>query len=90
MRFTAQPGAETRGIVYARLNIGDLRRLDAYEGCDYQRVRVVVRLQDGRELSAWTYLTRPAARRTLSSDAWSLEVFTQNELKAYLARLDKG
>lgn len=52
--------------------------LDAYEGivpgreCEYERVERTIRLEDGRELTAWVYLYRApvSGRRLIESGRW--------------------
>ncbi len=60
---------------------GSFRWLDAYEGivpgreteCDYARVERFLRLEDGRELTAWVYVYRApvSAARLIESGRWS-------------------
>ena len=74
-----------RGVVYRDLATEDIARLDRFEGEEYRRIKVTVRLADGSELTCQTYLFRPEYRHRLSDREWSFEDFVSHGLAAFLA-----
>ncbi len=80
-------GATVSGVVYTRLSRALLARLDRYEGDEYVRQRVRVRLADGAQCAAWVYLCRKAQRARLSTETWDHQAFVRNRLGGYLRRL---
>lgn len=68
-----QSGATVDGILYFDVDAADVARLDAFEGVDYRRVAVQLRLVDGSELAAQTYLYNIPQR--LLNLAWQAENF---------------
>lgn len=71
-------GSRITGILWKNLSTHAMGRLDAFEGEEYERQAVIVRLQDGACLPAQIYRWRdPAA--LLPSD-WSREDFEQRHL----------
>ncbi len=75
----------TEGMVYAGLGAAPLARLDRYEGDEYRRERVQVRLHGGRVIEAWTYVMRSTDR--LSAEPWDRAQFGRRELAAWLRRI---
>ncbi len=51
-----EPGAETEGVVYARLDDDTMAALDRFEGDMYTRERVAVRLPSGQQKQVDTYV----------------------------------
>ncbi len=84
--IVAQPHASIDGIVYIDLDHATLRRLDAFEGALYQRIRVRVETAGGTPVTAATYIVKPSFRRRLTSTPWSQEEFERRDLYAFLAR----
>jgi gamma-glutamylcyclotransferase (GGCT)/AIG2-like uncharacterized protein YtfP len=70
-----EQGAAVPGVVYFDLPDGAWARLDAFEGEMYQRTRVTVALDDGRELRAHAYVFRPAYATRLGTGDWDFETF---------------
>lgn len=68
-------GSQVRGVLYLDLAPSAWPRLDAFEGEEYVRRQVQVRLQDGSEESAWTYVFRPCYASRLADGAWDFERF---------------
>ncbi|BAN68974.1 gamma-glutamylcyclotransferase family protein [endosymbiont of unidentified scaly snail isolate Monju] len=66
------PGGRVAGLLYRGITPAMWRRLDAYEGAPYQRVRVWVRLSDGQCRAAWAYRWRPRYGSALAHGAWQL------------------
>lgn len=69
------------GVLWRNLGEQAMRRLDAFEGDEYERVEVIVRLPDGECVPAQVYRwLDPAA--ILPSD-WSREAFEQRHLQDF-------
>lgn len=68
-----QNGATVDGVLYFDVDAADVARLDAFEGIDYRRSSVQVRLADGSEIAAQTYLYKVPQR--LLNAAWQAEEF---------------
>jgi len=82
--LVAEAGALVEGVVLETLQRGDWRRLDAFEGETYQRVRVIVETADGERLAACTYLLAPSWRARLWRRPWSPAGFRRHHLATYL------
>jgi gamma-glutamylcyclotransferase (GGCT)/AIG2-like uncharacterized protein YtfP len=75
--------AEVGGVVYFNVNPADLEALDAFEGEDYCRAEIMLRLPDGGLLQAQTYLYLPTEK--LSGASWEPESFQmQRFLETYV------
>lgn len=70
-----------RGTYVSGLTDGDIFRLDAFEGDEYERIKVKVRLVEdgGKEVEALTYLYT-AGEAWLEKKEWSYEEFRQDKL----------
>lgn len=68
-------GAQVQGVLYSRLDASAFRRLDAFEGEQYQRETVEVTLLDGRRLKADTYVIKPEHAARLLPFDWDFEAF---------------
>lgn len=66
-------GEAVSGVVVEGLGEGDARRLDAFEGCDYTRCEMPVRLARGKCVAAGVCMPRPSV--AASSLPWSPEVW---------------
>ncbi len=80
-------GRQVSGVLYTRLDREIVTRLDRYEGDEYRKLRVRVRLADGRLRPAWVYLCRHPLRHRLSRESWDYQLFVDKELDDYLRRL---
>lgn len=83
-------GEAVPGVLYAKVDDKSLRVLDAFEGEEYERNKVVVRLDSGEEVEAFAYCIRPQFRSHLSAEPWDFAHFMQTELQAFLARFVHG
>lgn len=87
---TAYPGIvrETGALVHGRLyrDVGGdaFERLDAFEGEQYARLTVRVRLAHGREVRAEVYVFRDAFAHLLSPGDWDFDAFLENGKQAFL------
>lgn len=62
--------ASTSGLLYLGLDPPALRRLDRFEGAQYRRVAVQVRLAAEELRNAHTYVLRPGQSSRLCARAW--------------------
>lgn len=67
--------AVVAGRLYLDVDEAPLARLDAFEGAEYERVTVTVRLADGRREAAFCYLFRAAFAGRLFPGDWNPVAF---------------
>lgn len=79
-------GASVPGIVYRDLDATALVRLDAFEGPDYLRTLVTLRLADGANLSAWAYVYRAELADRLLPGDWDFAHFERESKARFEAR----
>ena len=72
------------GILYLDIDNEALKRLDYFEGKEYQRVVVQPALESGKKVEAFTYLLSPAHAALLTNQPWNLKKFKDSELDQYL------
>ncbi|NMG28457.1 gamma-glutamylcyclotransferase family protein [Aromatoleum evansii] len=82
------PAAEAcvAGVLYLDLPASAWLRLDRFEGEEYERRRVVVRLPDGRTETAWTYVFRPKYAARLVDGEWDFERFLRTGKARFTAQ----
>jgi gamma-glutamylcyclotransferase (GGCT)/AIG2-like uncharacterized protein YtfP len=80
------PGAEVAGRLYLDVPESAWARLDAFEGPEYERVSVAVRLEDGRQLDAFVYRFRPEFHTRLASGDWDEAAFARAGKARFEAR----
>jgi len=68
-----QPESEVAGLLYFDVSAADVAALDAFEGHEYRRVPVGVRLDSGEIVDAQTYLYLLPEK--LSDSPWMPEAF---------------
>ncbi|NCA70865.1 MAG: gamma-glutamylcyclotransferase [Sphingobacteriia bacterium] len=68
-------GARVQGVLYRNLDTLALRRLDAFEGEQYQRATIEVILPDGHRVSADTYVIKPEHASILLPGEWDFDSF---------------
>ena len=80
-------GGVIEGRLYRGIDESLWRRLDAFEGADYERVQVSVVLPDGRADAAWVYQFRaePAAGLLLPGD-WDPQAFEREGRARFMAQ----
>lgn len=79
-----RPGASVEGVLYLDVADDDLRRLDAFEGPDYERRTLAVRVAEDRA-GAWAaeaYVWRDRAR--LQARPWDAREFERNAMDSFL------
>ncbi|KAL5117498.1 hypothetical protein ACEQ8H_004663 [Pleosporales sp. CAS-2024a] len=88
----ASPSASVRGTLVEGLSDADLWRLDVFEGHEYARTRVDVRLlrdadadadADGPPITADTYVW-VAGRERLEAQEWDFVHFVQDKMQAWV------
>jgi len=63
------PAAKVSGRILTGLKRGQLRQIDRYEGKEYKRKRVRVRLPDGRHCNAWAYVAAAGGGEPWSNES---------------------
>lgn len=76
--------AHVSGHLLSGLTGKQLRRIDAYEGREYRRQRVRVRLPGGARVTAWTYV---AVNTTSGANDWSEQAFRRRHLHRWRSRI---
>jgi len=72
--------------VYLDLPKSAWPRLDRFEGEEYERRQVVVRLPDWRMETAWTYVFRPEYAARLADGEWDFERFLRTGKARFTAQ----
>ncbi|RTL21873.1 MAG: gamma-glutamylcyclotransferase [Burkholderiales bacterium] len=80
------PGHEVPGRLYLDVDAAAWARLDAFEGDEYERVEVQVRLADGRCAAAQAYRFRAACRDRLLPGDWDADAFAREGRQRFEAR----
>lgn len=68
-----QDGSSVTGMLYFDVNPEDIGALDLFEGDEYRRANIPVRLDSGETVQADTYIYLPAEK--LSESPWLPEAF---------------
>ncbi len=79
-------GAQVDGVLYRDLTPAALARLDAFEGPQYRRETVSVRLADGSTVEAETYVFRAEFADLLRPGDWDFDDFLRHGRAAFEAR----
>lgn len=79
-------GASVAGVLYLDLPPSAWPRLDGFEGEEYRREAVQVELEDGRTVSAWTYVFKPEYRHRLAAGEWDFAHFMRHGKARFEAR----
>lgn len=80
------PGAVVPGRLYRDVDAAAWRRLDAFEGEEYERVRVDVMLAGGASVPAWVYRIRPEFAIRLLPGDWDVAAFEREGRERFIAR----
>jgi gamma-glutamylcyclotransferase (GGCT)/AIG2-like uncharacterized protein YtfP len=75
---------EVRGILYSGLDEDTLFELDTYESSFYQRLPVVVAVDDNEACECHAYVVPESRRDLLTDERWDPDWFRQHELDKYL------
>jgi len=84
--IVAESSRQVAGRLYAGINASAWERLDSFEGNQYQRQLVQLRLDDGRSIDAWTYVFRPQYRSLLLPGDWDFDAFLREGKQRFEAR----
>jgi gamma-glutamylcyclotransferase (GGCT)/AIG2-like uncharacterized protein YtfP len=76
--LVAEPGVRVNGVLYRGLTDLHWQQLDRFEGDLYRRVRVVVDLDDGQRIEAFTYLLDSAKADRIEPVVWEVAPFLTN------------
>lgn len=80
------PGGLVPGRLYRDVDAAAWARLDAFEGDEYERVRVDVRLAGGATTSAWVYRFRAEFAARLLPGDWDADAFGREGHARFKAR----
>lgn len=77
-------GASVEGVLYLEVADDDLQRLDAFEGSDYERRTLAVRILEGGagHVPAETYVWRDPVR--LHARPWDAQGFERDAMTSFL------
>lgn len=82
----AAPGGLVPGQIYLDLDALAWARLDAFEGAEYERVGVVVKMADGRLMPAQVYRFRDEFEARLLPGDWDAAAFAREGRARFIAR----
>ncbi|MGB7567737.1 MAG: gamma-glutamylcyclotransferase family protein [Chitinivibrionales bacterium] len=68
-----QAGSEVEGMIHYNISEEDFRKLDIYEGKEYERTKVFVQLLSGKSARCITYLFKKEYFNRLTESEWSPE-----------------
>lgn len=74
----------TDGILYSGISEEQLKRLDYFEGLEYQRQTITVELPNSKKLVAETYLVAPDNAHLAIERPWNVKEFKDRHLSEYL------
>lgn len=80
------PCANVCGVLYRTLGTDAITRLDAFEGVQYQRCQVRVRLGNGDDIAAEAYVFHPGLQHLLLPGDWSYEDFINRGKAEFMHR----
>ena len=78
-------GHDVVGILYYDLSESALKKLDCFEGDQYDRCGVSVSLQDSQLADAQAYVFTEKSRQRLSADDWDYRFFLKTGKPSFLA-----
>ncbi|MDO8305613.1 gamma-glutamylcyclotransferase family protein [Herminiimonas sp.] len=71
--MVARAGEQVEGVLYFDVDAQDVAALDAFEGCEYARAEIAVKMPAGEIVIAGTYIF--LARQRLSAVSWEPQAF---------------
>ena len=81
-----RPGQTVDGVLYRNLAPSALERLDAFEGAQYERKTITVRLPDGSSIDADSYVFRSTYRHLLEPGPWDFQRFLRTGRPRFVNR----
>ncbi|MCB1909640.1 MAG: gamma-glutamylcyclotransferase [Rhodocyclaceae bacterium] len=84
--IVADPAREVAGRLYSGIAAAEWERLDGFEGNQYQRVLLQVRVDGGATVDAWAYLFRPQYHSLLLPGEWDFAAFLRDGRHRFEAR----
>lgn len=79
------PDSSVPGLLLTGVDGPSLERLDAYEGSDYQRLRVQARDEGSQQMvPCWLWQLRPALRGSITAQPFDLALFVERDLPIFL------
>lgn len=84
------PDHRVAGVLYFDVSAPAWQRLDAFEGEEYERERVIVTLDEGVALEAWVYVYRPRFAHRLGAGEWDYERFLRTGKARFMAQWLQG
>jgi len=78
--------AHVPGMLYRDVPAVGLSRLDHFEGDEYVRESVEVRLDNGTMETAWVYVFHPGQHHRLAPEAWDFDHFLVEGKTRFLKR----
>lgn len=76
-------GFTVQGIVYSDVPDRVRLRLDRFEGEMYERCSVLVKCEDNKKITAYTYIIRPQFAHCLEQKDWNFQNFLVVEKKIF-------
>jgi len=81
------PGlGKVTGVLYFDVCTEDLLLLDRFEGDEYDRITLPVRLADGEQLNAETYVFKTALSHRLTPHAWCVDTFRRDGIHTFMSQ----
>lgn len=71
--MVARAGEQVEGVLYFDVDAQDVAALDAFEGCEYERAEIAVKMPAGEIVIAGTYIFLAGQR--LSAVSWEPQAF---------------
>ena len=71
--MVGRAGEQVEGVLYFDVDAQDVAALDAFEGCEYERAEIAVKMSAGEIVIAGTYIF--LARQRLSAVSWEPQAF---------------
>ncbi len=84
--IVADATQQVAGQLYAGISASAWERLDGFEGRQYERRLLQLRLGDGRGIDAWAYVFRPQYRSLLLLGEWNFDAFLREGRQRFEAR----
>ncbi|MDP4678782.1 MAG: gamma-glutamylcyclotransferase [Cyclobacteriaceae bacterium] len=74
--------AEVTGVI-SKVDSNTLDKLDWFEGSEYERKYVKLRVDVKNQFEAWVYVLKETNHYLIDNEGWSYESFLKNNIKYY-------